>query len=185
MNRKKSILFFIGSPAIFCFSLSRQELSNKHTVAVRRKSNRRKYERPKHSTQARRSENTCRSFLRRIRRPCGRAYTGRNDMIRAGKNICRPSRHGIPYPLRRSDPARTGKPDQRIEPALPHSARVFRPAFLLESGTARSAEARDRFPVHGDTRRQNPDRANESVETRCRPISATARAAPTNGGAAP
>ena len=96
MNRKKSILFFIGSPAIFCFSLSRQALSNKHTVAVRRKSNRRKYDRPKHSTPTRRSGNTCRSIIPephptvvRIRHT-----PGRTDMIRAGNNICRPFRHG-------------------------------------------------------------------------------------------
>ena len=157
MIRIKSILFFIGSPAIFCFSLSRQALSNKHTVAVRRKSNRRKYDRPKHSTPTRRSGNTCRSIIPephptvvRIRHT-----PGRNDMIRAGNNICRPFRHGNTVFVTAKRPAshRKTEPQNRGEDR-PHPAYVFRMAFLYEAGTARSTETRVRkYPDAGITHR--------------------------------
>ena len=184
MNRKKSILFFIGSPAIFCFSLSRQALSNKHTVAVRRKSNRRKYDRPKHSMPTRRSGNTCRSIIPephptviRIRHtPAGttRYEPGTTSAGRSGTEI--------PYPLRRNGPVRTGKPSQRIggRPAAP--GLCFPHGVPVRSGYG---------TVYRNTRPEIPRRRNHPPSrrhhsNRCRPIlSLNASAARANVRAAP
>ena len=170
MNRKKSILFFIGSPAIFCFSLSRQALSNKHTVAVRRKSNRRKYDRPKHSTPTRRSGNTCRSIIPephptvvRIRHT-----PGRNDMIRAGNNICRPFRHGNTVFVTAKRPAshRKTEPQNRGGggPAAPGLCFPYGVPVRSGYGTV----YRNTSPEIPRRRNHPPSRRHHS--NRCRPI---------------
>lgn len=186
MNRKKSILFFIGSPAIFCFSLSRQALSNKHTVAVRRKSNRRKYDRPKHSTPTRRSGNTCRSIIPephptvvRIRHT-----PGRNDMIRAGNNICRPFRHGNTVFVTAKRPGFA--PENRATepggggPAAPGLCFPYGVPVRSGYGTV----YRNTSPEIPRRRNHPPSRRHHS--NRCRPIlSLNASAARTNVRAAP
>ena len=150
MNRKKSILFFIGSPVIFCFSLSRQALSNKHTVAVRRKSNRRKYDRPKHSTPTRRSGNTCRSIIPephptvvRIRHT-----PGRHDKIRAGNNI---------YSLRRNGPLRTGKPSHRT------GGRTGRTRLMFSVWRSCTKRVRHGLPKHESGNTPTPESPTEQT----------------------
>lgn len=158
MNRKKSILFFIGSPAIFCFSLSRQALSNKHTVAVRRKSNRRKYDRPKHSTPTRRSGNTCRSIIPEPHPTVVRIrHTPRPERHDTSREQHLPAVPARKYRIRYGETARFAPENRATEPGgedRPHPAYVFRMAFLYEAGTARSTETRVRkYPDAGITHR--------------------------------
>lgn len=185
MNRKKSILFFIGSPAIFCFSLSRQALSNKHTVAVRRKSNRRKYDRPKHSTPTRRSGNTCRSIIPephptvvRIRHP-----PGRNDMIRAGNNICRPF-PARKYRIRYGETARFAPENRATEPGGGPAAPGLCFPYGVPVRSGYGTVYRNTSPEIPRRRNHPPSRRHHS--NRCRPIlSLNASAARTNVRAAP
>lgn len=85
-----------------------------------------------------------------------KAYPGRNDMIRAGNNICRPFRHGNTVSVTAKRPAshRKTEPKNRGGEDRPHPAYVFRMAFLYEAGTARSTETRVRkYPDDGITHR--------------------------------
>lgn len=179
MNRKKSILFFIGSPAIFCFSLSPARIFRRAYGGNPRG----KFPTEIRPAKAFHAGKTLGEYLPLVPAPHPTAM--RKGVHRPERYDTSREKHLPAVPARDTVSATAKRPGSHRETgsknrtALPHSARVFRPAFLLESGTARSAEARDRFPVHGDTRRQNPDRANESVETRCRPISANASAART------
>ena len=185
MNRKKSILFFIGSPAIFCFSLSRQALSNKHTVAVRRKSNRRKYDRPKHSTPTRRSGNTCRSIIPephptvvRIRHP---PRPERHDTSREQHLPAVPARK---YRILYGETARFAPENRATEPGGGPAAPGLCFPYGVPVRSGYGTVYRNTSPEIPRRRNHPPSRRHHS--NRCRPIlSLNASAARTNVRAAP
>ena len=163
MNRKNYSFFLSVRRPFFAFRFPRRHFLQQAYGGPQEKQ-RRKYDRPKHSTPTRRSGNTCRSIIPephptvvRIRHT-----PGRNDMIRAGIHLLVSSarkyriRYGETARFAPGKPARTGEDWPHLPECFPYGVPVRSGYGTVYRNTSPEIPRRRNHPPSRRHRQQPP-----------------------------